>query len=120
MTIWFFSDPHFGHANIIEHCQRPFASVEEMNEKLIKNYQELVMPGDDVYFLGDVALHGHEKILKRLPGNKHLIIGNHDWNKNNRITDKHRETLRSWGYAWVKDTYMLCIKQKPFKQFFSH
>lgn len=110
MAIWFFSDPHFWHAGIIRLCDRPFDSVEEMNEVLIKNYQEVVEPGDDVYILGDFAMRDHQKILRRLPGNKHLILGNHDWDKNNKITDSHRERLRSWGFSWVKDTYLLCLK----------
>jgi len=111
LTIWFYSDPHFGHAGIIDRCGRPYDSVQEMDEKLIQNYQKCVKPRDDVYILGDVAMKGsHEKILRRLPGNKHLIVGNHDWNKNTRITDSHKEALRSWGYAWVKDTHLLCVK----------
>ena len=112
MTIWFTADLHYGHAGIINHCKRPFSSVEEMNEILIKNYQELVEPGDDVYILGDFAMRkqDHERILKRLPGNKHLIIGNHDWNKSTKMTESHKELLCSWGYAWVKDTYLLRLR----------
>lgn len=110
--IWFYSDPHFWHARIIKLCERPFDSVEEMNEKLIRNYQELVKPGDKVYFLGDFGFQKSEsqKILRRLPGEKHIIIGNHDWDKTGRMSDKRRSDILSSGVSWVKDTHLLKLK----------
>lgn len=81
MNTWFTSDPHYFHKNVIEYCNRPFSSVEEMNEALIENYNSVVKPEDMVYILGDVIFGGTEKansILSRLNGEKHLIIGNHD------------------------------------------
>jgi len=50
---WFTSDTHFGHFNIIEYCNRPFKTVDEMNSKLIRFWNERVKPDDIVYFLGD-------------------------------------------------------------------
>lgn len=78
---WFTSDTHFGHANILKYCNRPFSSVEHMNEVMIHNWNSVVSPDDDVYHMGDVALG---KIAESLPlvgllnGRKHLLIGNHD------------------------------------------
>jgi calcineurin-like phosphoesterase family protein len=53
--VFFTSDTHFGHANIIKYCGRPFASVEEMNRELIARWNAVVGPRDTVYHLGDRA-----------------------------------------------------------------
>lgn len=79
--IWFTSDTHFYHRRVIEYCDRPYSSVEEMNEDLIKKYNELVKSGDTVYHLGDFSFGDKEKTIKiinRLNGQKHIILGNHD------------------------------------------
>lgn len=79
--IFFTSDTHFGHANIIKYCNRPFSSVEEMNEAMVKNWNRKVSPNDTVYHLGDFAFLPPDKAnwyLSRLNGNKFLVPGNHD------------------------------------------
>ena len=79
--IYFTSDHHFGHANIIRFCNRPFANVEEMNETLIARWNEKIQPQDEVYHLGDFGLNSKEElaaILDRLNGKKYLIVGNHE------------------------------------------
>lgn len=80
MKTWFTSDHHFGHKNIIEYEQRPFANVESMNRILIENWNKTVAPGDVVYHLGDFALDrldAIKTILDQLTGDVHLILGNH-------------------------------------------
>ena len=75
------SDSHLNHANIIKFCNRPFDSVEEMNETLISNWNNTVPKDGIVFHLGDFAFGGSEvwhKILSRLNGQIHLILGNHD------------------------------------------
>ena len=47
-TTWFVSDTHFGHANIIRHCSRPFADAGEMDAAMVANWNALVRPDDDV------------------------------------------------------------------------
>lgn len=99
MTTWFTSDPHYGHKRIIELCNRPFANVEEMNEKLIENHNSVVKAGDDVFCLGDFSFGDAEftrGVLKRLNGNKYLIFGNHD-----QVFFKDH-TLRDF-FKWSKD-----------------
>lgn len=79
--VFFTSDTHFCHANIIKFCGRPFKDVEEMNEKLIDNWNSTVGPNDIVYHLGDFCFAGSaawHSLLGQLNGRIHLILGNHD------------------------------------------
>lgn len=77
-NVWFISDTHFGHANIIKYCNRPFDTVEQMDQVLIANWNSLIRPKDLVYHLGDVGFGNLESILNELHGRKILILGNHD------------------------------------------
>ena len=84
-NIWFISDTHFNHKNILSFFStetnervRSFNSVEEMNETLVKNWNDNIKPNDKVYHLGDVIFGKDFSILNRLNGKKRLIIGNHD------------------------------------------
>lgn len=79
--IWFTSDTHFSHIKDFLWSPRGFNSIEEHDEMVIKNWNELVAPEDEVYHLGDVMLNDNEhglKCINRLNGKIHLIIGNHD------------------------------------------
>lgn len=79
--VWFISDTHFGHENIIRFCNRPFQNAEEMNAELIRRWRETVPEDGIVFHLGDFA-HGSSRlwndILCALTGRKYLILGNHD------------------------------------------
>jgi calcineurin-like phosphoesterase family protein len=95
-NIFITSDTHFHHANIIGYCNRPFSSVEEMDEILVQRWNETVKPGDKVYHLGDVYMKKRDgSILRRLNGTKVLVIGNHDVGK-----DKFLHECFSRIYAW--------------------
>ena len=102
--IWMYSDPHFNHANIITLCERPYVDVEEMNNILIQNYNALIHPNDEVYFLGDVAWKDTKKainILRRLvPSKRYLLIGNHDHHN-------IKEPEFTAYFEWVKDYHEL-------------
>lgn len=78
--IWFTSDSHFWHANVIKYCSRPFYSVEVMNETLVANWNSVVKPEDTIIHLGDFsfALRSVELYSERLNGHKKLVPGNHD------------------------------------------
>jgi calcineurin-like phosphoesterase family protein len=77
--VFFTADTHFAHAKIVELFHRPFATVEEMDEELIKRWNVWVRPGDIVYHLGDFAYRRPGQYLDRLNGRAiHLIRGNHD------------------------------------------
>lgn len=79
--IYYISDNHWNHANIIKYCNRPFADVDEMDFEMTKRWNEIVKAEDTVYYLGDFALGKGEDIaplVASLNGQKHLIYGNHD------------------------------------------
>jgi len=82
--IFLISDTHFGHYNIIKYHNRPYASADEMDEMLIKNWNETVGKDDQVIHLGDFSWHkSFEKtkaICDRLNGDITLVLGNHDRN----------------------------------------
>lgn len=78
---YFISDTHFGHKNIINYCDRPFNTVEQMNEFMIKQWNSVVNKKDVVYHLGDFSLTPKPdtlRIMEQLNGTKYLIKGNHD------------------------------------------
>jgi calcineurin-like phosphoesterase family protein len=81
MQTWFTSDAHFGHANIIKFCDRPFSSLEHMHEELVRRWNDRVGVDDRVVVVGDFALGRIEEslqVLDRLNGTKDLVVGNHD------------------------------------------
>lgn len=86
MGIFFTSDTHFGHTNVIKYCNRPFSDVHEMNKELTDRWNAVVGPRDDVYHLGDFSLSKSKPrtFVEMLNGRIHLIQGNHDKKVNNQ------------------------------------
>jgi len=79
--IFICGDHHFSHKNIMKYDNRPFSSVEEMNDIMIERHNEIVNSKDIVYSTGDFCFGGTkewENIRKKLNGQWHLIRGNHD------------------------------------------
>lgn len=106
MNIWFTSDQHFDHENIIKLANRPFSGVTEMNEAIITAHNDIVKPGDSVYHLGDFCFTWGDsvrpsKLLKLLNGQHFLIKGNHD-------------RVRNWDpfpkFIWVRERDKLKTK----------
>ena len=80
-NVWFTSDTHFFHEHILRYCNRPFRDVTEMNDVLVKNWNETVPEDGVVFHLGDFAFgdsYEWNDILSRLNGRIYLILGNHD------------------------------------------
>ena len=99
---YFIADTHFDHENIIRLSNRPFASIEEMNEALITNWNNTVKVTDEVYILGDFLFRSSGSsatdILKKLNGKKYLIKGNHEKYLEDKSFDKNQ-------FVWVKDYF---------------
>jgi calcineurin-like phosphoesterase family protein len=96
MALYFTSDQHFGHANIIGYCHRPFADVDRMREWFVDLWNWVVEPDDVVWVLGDVALGRLEEtlpIVSALKGHKVLVPGNHD-----RCWRGHRKPSKRQAY----------------------
>src|ERR1035437_820477 len=103
--IWFTSDTHFGHENIIRYSDRPYRDKFEMDESLIENWNSKIQPGDLVYHLGDVFFCNEERalqIINRLNGQKFLILGNHD------KTVKRSENLKA-QFIQIRDYHEITI-----------
>jgi calcineurin-like phosphoesterase family protein len=108
MTVWFSSDLHLGHAAIIDHCWRPFHSVDAMNHALIDNWNDRVAADDTVWVLGDLALGNTRKTIqlcRELKGHKHLLAGNHDtcWHGHKRWRREVREYEAVGFTVWNAD-----------------
>lgn len=80
-NIFFISDLHIGHKNVIKFDNRPFVDVEEMHTELIKRWNSVVGDNDIVYFLGDLSFTRDELtkwFIYSLKGRINFILGNHD------------------------------------------
>lgn len=107
--IYLVSDLHLGHANIIKYCNRPFDTVEEMNEKLIQNWNDTVRDDDRVFFLGDFALGDKKKTIawsQRLNGRKVMIYGNHDHQRPKVYYEAGFEHVSRWPIV-IQNRYLL-------------
>ena len=93
--IYYIADTHLGHANIIRLNNRPFKSIEEMDRKIIDNWNKIVKPEDDIYIVGDLMYKCPDpgKYLAQLSGKKHLIKGNHDKYIKNKGMQKYFESI---------------------------
>lgn len=86
--IWLSSDYHFNHDNIRKYSERPFSTLEEMNETIINNHNSLVEKNDTFIFLGDFHFRNvatkkrAEDFINKLNGRITFVEGNHDHNNN--------------------------------------
>jgi len=102
-AVFLYSDPHFGHAGVCRFMRndgvtklRPWDDPAEMDEELVRRYNERVRPNDKCYFLGDVVINRRAlDTLSRLNGDKVLIRGNHDIFRDDEYRKYFRE-LRAY------------------------
>ena len=119
MKILVVSDPHFNHSNIISYSNRPFNSVPEMDEAIIRNWNSVVGEDDMVFCLGDFCFGTKDNIpyyTQRLNGRKILIKGNHDRSKNLYIEAGFKEVMSEFvlqpGQAGNKKIIVLSHKPR--------
>jgi len=106
MNYFFTSDEHYGHTNIIKYCDRPFSSVKEMDEELIKRHNEVVKSGDIVIHAGDFTLRKTERevmnYIRRLNGSHIFLRGSHDyWMNFNDVFHEIKEIEISGNYIVI-------------------
>jgi len=84
MSTYVFSDPHFHHENMAK--RRGFSCAEEMNELIVKNWNNTVSKRDNIFLLGDITMQKNNyNILSRLKGQIDVVLGNHD--QKQHVTD---------------------------------
>lgn len=97
MTIFVTSDTHFGHKNIIKYCNRPFVSIDHMDEKLIDNINTRARSSDFLIHCGDFAFSSPRKYLSQIEAQMIILLGNHDsedwWTKEIYYTKHHPVTV---------------------------
>ena len=101
------SDHHFYHNNVIRYCARPFATVEEMNEKMIAAWNNRVPHDALVYYLGDfsMAFRSVEVFTKRLNGIKILIPGNHDFCHPAHKKSRNEDNRKIWTQKYIDNGF---------------
>jgi calcineurin-like phosphoesterase family protein len=122
---WYTSDQHFDHAAIIQYCDRPFPfnpddikdavrAVTRMNEHLIREYNNLVAPNDEVWHLGDFTMRGEDyrgrvrkNFIGRLNGKKHLILGSHDEFGPFDYVKMGFVSVHTWYHQELLDIYLI-------------
>lgn len=106
-NIWFTSDLHFGHRNVIRFCNRPFADEKEMGQALIQNWNNVVRDNDIVFVLGDTFWFNNsrdiQKILFKLKGKTiYMIPGNHDdFESYHRVDDPRIVLCQDIVCLWI-------------------
>ena len=106
-NVFFTSDTHFSHANIIRYCDRPYKNTDEMNDDLIERWNERVGNNDIVFHLGDFGMVNQKKleeIVGRLNGRIYFVRRNHDksWNTDGMFElTRDRMTVNIDGYVVV-------------------
>lgn len=113
MAIYFTSDLHLGDERVLRY--RPvFSDIEDMDETIIRNWNNKVCPSDEVYIIGDLAFqskHGIDYYLERMNGRKHLLIGNHeeDWIGKVEDLSNYFESVDHMVYLESEDKHLtLC------------
>lgn len=111
MSVFFTSDQHFGHSNIINLAKRPFNDIDHHNKSLINNWNSVVRPGDIVFTLGDFIFLQRDnyanqckivdEIFSQLNGTIHWILGNHD-PKIKNIYDPNTSSQQIMDYIYNK------------------
>jgi calcineurin-like phosphoesterase family protein len=113
--LFFTSDTHFSDRRVLGIDRRPYGSLQEHDEGLIANWNETVRPEDEVWHLGDFArgtAEGIDRLLARLNGRKHLIIGNNDGPAT--VTSRHWASVQHYAELEVEGRFLV-LCHYPFR-----
>lgn len=106
-NLFFTSDLHFGHRNVINFCNRPFTDIKDMSEKLIENWNAVVTNNDIVFVLGDTFWFNDsrtiKKVLEQLNGKEiYILPGNHcDFDAYHRVDDPRIHLCQDIVCLWL-------------------
>lgn len=111
--IFFTSDQHFWHNNVIRYCNRPYSNIDEMNEDLVNKWNSVVNPEDTVYILGDfsLAFRPVEIYPHRLNGTKYLVPGNHDFCHSYHKKSRNKENQEKWIRRYTECGFIILSEQ---------
>lgn len=124
--LFFTSDLHFQHKNILAFCHRPYETVKDMENGLISNWNNVVNNDDIVFLLGDVcwfkSRHECKKLLNKLNGKEiHILLGNHDVLKTFELLDDrfiiHSDVVNLYVRTQSNTVYELYLSHLPLATF---
>jgi calcineurin-like phosphoesterase family protein len=101
---WFTADTHFGHKRTLELSKRPFKTLQEHDEEMVKRWNQVVSPNDKVFHLGDF---GNYEYAKRLNGHIFLLFGNYE--RDDNVTPE--ELKEKYGFTYVSNNDVLSLKE---------
>lgn len=118
MGTYFTADTHFRHNNIIRFEDRPFLSLEDMEDTIAERWNNTVSDDDTIYIVGDFVFGGYTRwveVLEKLNGKKILIEGNHD---NSKVTKRllqegYFQELHEVGIKMKVQGYTLWLSHYP-------
>lgn len=99
---YFSADFHLGHENIMHHCQRPFATVNDMDATIIGNTNEIVQPTDRLFLVGDCEVI--RVIMKSDVCRQQRIAGRQTHTIQNATTAFQRVSYRKHGHAAMRQS----------------
>ena len=114
--IWLSSDLHLNHNKPFVYEPRGFTNINDMNETIIKNFHSVISPEDDLYLLGDMFLGDLDagiELFNQLPGQIHLVWGNHDTDRRKEAMSKCSNVVEIIGFATI-------IKYHKYHFYMSH
>ena len=124
VNIFFTSDLHLYHQNILQYTKHNFSIIEQRNEAIVNNWNSVIKNGDTVYILGDyvwrlekLKFDKLKQITNRLNGNKILVRGNHDRYSNYQYVNSGiKEVYDILNVKIANDFFVLCHYAMKFWQ----
>lgn len=117
--LYFIADYHLRHKNVLDFEDRPYESIEEMEEDFIAKWNNVVNEEDTVVLVGDIIFHGKKhhwiELLTKLKGKKILVKGNHDDSKavQNLVEEGYLEEYHEVGYMFKENKMLYWVTHYP-------